>query len=91
MINWKVRFKNPYFYVALLAAIFTPIGVNLGVNFVDITSWGYAWDLIVTAAKSPYMVGTIVMTVLAFVLDPTTEGIKDSKEALNYSKPKGDK
>ncbi len=38
-INWKVRLKNPYFYVALVLAIVAPVGTYFGVNAEDLTTW----------------------------------------------------
>lgn len=89
-INWKVRLLNPYFYIALIAAIVTPIGVNFGVNLSDVTTWGMAVDLIKETFKSPFMVVTVGMSLLTFLVDPTTKGVGDSQEVLTYKKPKGD-
>lgn len=37
MINWKVRFKNPVFYVQLLLAVLTPILAYMGLTMSDLT------------------------------------------------------
>ena len=39
MINWKVRFKNPVFYVQLGISIMAPIFAYLGITAKDITTW----------------------------------------------------
>ena len=39
MINWKVRFKNPIFYMQILVATVTPIFAYMGITASEITSW----------------------------------------------------
>lgn len=87
-INLKLRLKNPYFYYYLIASIVTPIGIYFGVNLEDLTTWPKVWDLLVQAVLTPYVFVTVVLSVTAFVIDPTTEGVNDSKQALQYEKPK---
>lgn len=89
-INWKVRFKNPYFYVALILAIVAPVGVYFGVNAEDLTSWSMVGDLAEKALLNPYVVVTVIVSVATFLIDPTTRGIGDSRQALGYDKPKKD-
>ncbi|MFJ8064927.1 phage holin [Psychrobacillus sp. NPDC096426] len=87
-INWKVRFKNPYFYAALILAIVAPIGVSFGVNLGDLTSWPMVWDIAKKAILTPHLVITVFIALVAFLIDPTTKGIGDSPQALRYKKPK---
>lgn len=87
-INWKVRFKNPLFYAALVLAIVAPVGVAFGVNFEDLTSWPMVWDIAKKTLLTPHLVITIFIAVVAFLIDPTTAGLSDSKDALRYDKPK---
>lgn len=90
-INWKVRFKNPYFYAALILAIIVPVGVYFGVNAEDLTSWSMVSALAKQAVLNPYVIVTVLMSVATFLIDPTTKGISDSNRALRYDKPKDDK
>lgn len=87
-INWKVRFKNPLFYAALVLAIVAPIGVSFGVNLDDLTSWPMVWEIAKKAILTPHLVITVFIAVVAFLIDPTTKGISDSPQALRYQKPK---
>lgn len=87
-INWKLRLKNPYFYAALVLAIIAPIGTYFGVNADDITSWSIVYELSKKAVLNPYVVVTVTVSVATFLIDPTTKGLSDSKQALNYQKPK---
>ncbi|MER2172036.1 MAG: phage holin [Psychrobacillus psychrodurans] len=89
-INWKVRFKNPLFYAALVLAIVAPIGVSFGVNLEDLTTWPMVWDIAKQAILTPHLVITVFIAVVAFLIDPTTKGLSDSDDALKYRKPKED-
>jgi len=87
-INWKVRFKNPLFYAALLLAIVAPIGVAFGVHLEDLTTWPMVWDIAKQAILTPHIVITVFIAVVAFLIDPTTKGLKDSPQAMKYQEPK---
>lgn len=90
-INWKVRFKNPLFYAALVLAIVAPVGVTFGINFEDLTTWPLVWDIAKKTFLTPHLVITVFIAVVAFLIDPTTVGLSDSRDALRYRKPKDDK
>lgn len=87
-INWKVRFKNPLFYAALILAIVAPVGVTFGINFEDLTSWPIVWDIAKKALLTPHVVITVFNSVVAFLIDPTTKGLMDSPQAMQYKEPK---
>ena len=87
-INWKVRFKNPLFYAALILAIVAPIGVSFGVHLEDLTTWPMVWDIAKKAILTPHLVITVFIAVVAFLIDPTTKGLKDSPQAMKYQEPK---
>ena len=48
------------------------------------------WDTLVKAISNPYVVFTIVVSMWNAINDPTTAGIKDSKQALSYDAPRKD-
>lgn len=79
-INWKVRLKNPTFWITVIPAIITVIYAVLAL-----------FDVIPNVAEETLVNGFMaVMSVLAtlgIVVDPTTKGISDSKRAMNYDKP----
>ena len=87
-INWKVRFKNPLFYAALILAIVAPIVVSFGVNLEDLTTWPMVLDIAKKAILTPHLVITVFIAVLTFLIDPTTKGLKDSPQAMKYQEPK---
>lgn len=83
-MNWKVRFKNPYFWVGLVAMFFCAIGVEAS----TFTTWGALADQLEELIKNPYMLASVVIALMGYVQDPTTAGFGDSEEALTYTKPK---
>ena len=85
MINWKVRIKNPTFWLAIIPAFLLLIQLVLdlfGVTL-DFTELGEKLKNIVNALFA-------VLTLIGITADPTTEGIGDSKRALGYTVPYDD-
>ena len=87
-INWKVRFKNPIFWVNVFGAIVAPILAHLGVNWEQITTWEAFGDLFVQAIGNPVICVSVMWSIWNAVNDPTTVGIKDSDRALTYNEPR---
>lgn len=86
-INWKVRAKNPQFWLQIALAIVVPIGGYFGITGADITTWVALWDVILNALSNPYVLFIIAVSVYNSVLDPTTRGFNDSERALTYDEP----
>lgn len=89
-INWKVRFKNPTFWIGLIGAIGAPILAYLGLTAADLTTWESIGGVANAAITNPYLLGMVVLSVLSFlgiVTDPTTKGLGDSARALGYDEP----
>lgn len=87
-INWSVRFKNPVFYVQIILAVLTPILAYMGLTMQDLTSWGALWKVLCDAIANPYVLGLVVVSVWNALNDPTTTGLSDSVQALDYTTPK---
>lgn len=87
MINWKVRFRNPVFWVQVVVAIILPILAYLGLSWEDMTSWAALGGIFLEAVKNPVILVSVVVSVWNAVNDPTTKGISDSARALTYKKP----
>lgn len=85
-INWKVRMKNKSFWLAVVPAallLAQVIAVPFGYNF-EIDNINKQLLDIVNAAFA-------FLSILGVVTDPTTKGVSDSEQALNYEEPKGGK
>ena len=83
-INWLVRIKNKSFWLAIIPATLVLIQVIANV-------FGYTLDLGDLGNKLIDVVNAafVVLSILGIVVDPTTEGVSDSRQALGYEKPKG--
>ena len=86
-INWKVRANNPQFWFQIFLAIAVPIGTYFGVTGKDITSWNVLFGLIGQAVSNPYVIAMVAVSVYNAVNDPSTKGVKDGENALEYVKP----
>lgn len=89
-INWKVRFKNPVFWVNIAAAVLLPILAYMGLSWEDMTSWSALGNVLVDAVKNPVILASVVCSVWNALNDPTTAGISDSDLAMTYEVPKVD-
>ena len=87
-INWKVRFKNPMFYVQLVLSVLTPILAYTGLTATDLTTWAKLGNILVQALSNPYVLSLVVVSVYNALIDPTTAGVGDSENALTYDTPK---
>ena len=82
MINWKVRIKNLNFWLALIPAV-ALVAMTIAEVF------GYTIDLSTMVGKLQAVAKAVfaLLSILGIVVDPTTDGISDSKRALSYEQP----
>ena len=85
MINWTVRLKNKNFWLAVIPAVLLLIQTVAAVC-------GYTLDLGELGNRLIAVVNAVfgVLVILGVVADPTTAGMKDSRQAMNYREPKED-
>lgn len=83
MINWTVRLKSKSFWLAIIPAVLLLIQVVAAVfGFtLDLGDLGNKLLAVINAAFA-------VLAILGIVVDPTTQGISDSTQALTYTEPK---
>lgn len=87
-INWKVRIKNPIFWANIAASILLPVLTHMGLNWEDMTTWAALGGVLLNAIKNPVIVVAVVVSIWNAVNDPTTAGLSDSTQAMNYTEPK---
>nr|DAO60485.1 MAG TPA: holin [Caudoviricetes sp.]DAP84012.1 MAG TPA: holin [Caudoviricetes sp.] len=80
-INFKLRLKNKTTLVTLITLVVTLVYQALGL-----------FGVVPTVAQSE-IINTLgilinILVVLGVVVDPTTDGISDSSNALGYDEPK---
>lgn len=86
-INWKVRIKNPVFWVQVAVAVLLPILAYFGLTWQDMTSWGAMGQVLCKALGNPVVIASVIASVWNAINDPTTAGLKDSQRALGYTQP----
>lgn len=86
-INWKVRIKNPVFWVQVGSALLLPILAYFGLTWQDMTSWEAVGQILCKALGNPVVIASVIVSVWNAVNDPTTAGLTDSQRALGYQVP----
>ena len=89
-INWKVRIKNPLWWVQIAAALVLPMLAYFGLAWEDMTSWGALRGVFLRGGQNPVGVVAGAASVFNAVTDPTTAGVGDSRRALEYKTPNRD-
>lgn len=79
-INWRVRLKNKTWLLSMVAVVITFVYQMLGLCGIVSP---------ITEDMSTQMAAMIVnvLVALGIVVDPTTQGVNDSKQALEYKQP----
>ena len=82
-MNWKVRIKNKTFWLTVIPAVLLLIQVIAAV-------FGYTLDFGDLGNKLLAVVNAVfaLLAILGVVNDPTTAGVADSTQAMNYKEPK---
>lgn len=79
-INWKVRLKNPVFWLTVIPAVIALVYTVLGLFGVVPT---ISEDTLVNAVTAIIS----ALTTIGVLIDPTTKGVGDSERALTYEEP----
>ncbi len=82
-INWKVRMKNPVFWMTVIPAAVSFVYCVLG-------AFGIVPSLTESMVLNIVSAVITALTTLGVLVDPTTAGMKDSALALTYSAPRKD-
>jgi phi LC3 family holin len=84
-INWKVRFSNKEFvllFIATIALLIQRMAAMFGVTL-DLSPAAEQLGLVIESVFA-------LLALLGVAVDPTTDGIGDSRRALTYTKPHKD-
>ena len=82
-INWKIRIKNKMFWLSVVPAVLLLVQAIAA-------PFGYKFDFGVLNQQLAEIINAafVVLAILGVVVDPTTHGVNDSTNALNYDQPK---
>ena len=79
-INWKVRIKNPVFWLTIIPAVASLVYTIMGaIGIVP----AIGEDVLVNSLSAIIA----ALTTLGVLVDPTTNGVNDSTRALDYTTP----
>ena len=83
MVNWKVRIKTKMFWLAFIPALLLLIQTIAAI-------FGFTFDFADIQGKLIEAVNAlfVVLVILGIVVDPTTDGVSDSEQAMTYEEPK---
>lgn len=80
-INWKVRLKNPVFWVTII-----PTGCTLVYQI--LSGLGITPKLAEDTITNILLSIVTALATLGVLVDPTTQGVEDSVLAMSYDEPK---
>lgn len=79
-INWKVRLKQPAFWVATV-----PVVISFVYSVLAFA--GVVPSITQDTVQNLFLALVAVLAQLGIVVDPTTKGVSDSDRAMKYDKP----
>ena len=82
-INWKVRIKNPVFWMTVVPAAVSFVYCVLG-------AFGIVPKLTESMVLNIFSAVVTALTTLGVLVDPTTAGVGDSALAMTYEAPRKD-
>ena len=81
-INWKVRFKQPTFWIATI-----PVVISFVYSILAL--FGVVPSITEDIVQNAFIAIVMVLAQFGIVVDPTTKGVGDSARAMSYNKPIG--
>lgn len=86
-MNWKIRIKNPVFWVQIALGAFATALAYAGLTAADMTTWPAVWQIIRQRLPIRYCLFSVACNVWSALNDPTTSGLTDSDRAKSYTAP----
>lgn len=79
-INWKVRLRQPAFWIATVPVVITFVYSVLALL-------GVAPSITQDTVQNLFVALVALLAQFGIIVDPTTKGINDSDRAMTYDKP----
>lgn len=79
-INWKVRIKQPAFWIATIPVMITFVYSVLAFA-------GFTPSITEDIAQNLFIAIVALLAQFGIIVDPTTKGVNDSDRAMTYDKP----
>lgn len=81
-INWKVRLKQPAFWIATVPVVISFVYAILALL-------GIVPSITEDIVQNAFIAIVAMLAQFGIVVDPTTKGVGDSDRAMNYDEPGG--
>ena len=79
-INWKVRIKQPAFWIATI-----PVMITFAYSVLAFA--GFTPSITQDTVQNLFIALVALLAQFGIIVDPTTKGINDSDRAMTYDKP----
>ncbi len=79
-INWKVRLKQPAFWIATI-----PVAITFVYSVLAFA--GFTPSITEDIAQNLFIAIVALLAQFGIIVDPTTKGVSDSDRAMTYDKP----
>lgn len=89
-VNITVRVKNINFWIPIVGSVVAMFAAYFGINASELNSYQDVFDVLLKGVKDPVLMVSVLGYIWNAVVDPTTKGFSDSKNALEYKTPKVD-
>jgi phi LC3 family holin len=79
-INWKVRLRQPAFWIATV-----PVAITFVYSVLALL--GVAPSITQDTVQNLFVALVALLAQFGIIVDPTTKGVNDSDRAMTYDKP----
>ena len=79
-INWKVRIKQPAFWIATI-----PVMITFAYSVLAFA--GFTPSITQDTVQNLFIALVALLAQFGIIVDPTTKGVNDSDRAMMYDKP----
>jgi phi LC3 family holin len=79
-INWKVRVKQPAFWIATI-----PVMITFAYSVLAFA--GFTPSITQDTVQNLFIALVALLAQFGIIVDPTTKGVNDSDRAMTYDKP----
>lgn len=79
-INWKVRVKQPAFWIATIPVMIT-------FTYSVLAFAGFTPSITQDTVQNLFIALVALLAQFGIIVDPTTKGVNDSDRAMTYDKP----
>jgi len=72
-MNWKARFKNPFFWIGIGALFISTVGLTPS----ELITWKLLGQAVKDVVLNPFLSISFVIALVGIIFDPSTGGLLD--------------